>query len=321
MVSDDVLRKQLQFTLERTNFENLGERYEGKVRDNYSLGDRRILITTDRLSAFDRVLTTIPSKGQVLNEISVYWFNATKDVAANHLVESPDPNVMVAKQCKTIPVEMVVRGYLTGSAWRDYQAGKDISGIAIPTGLKNWQKFDKPLVTPSTKAESGLHDEHISKEKILQKGIVKRNIYEKMQKASLDLYSKGAELCRKNGLILVDTKYEFGITAENELLVVDEMHTPDSSRFWYAESYEEKFSKGEEPDILDKEYLRQWLIRERNFMGDGPCPDIPDEVRVETARRYIKAFEMITGRELEARNESPLERIKKNLKERGYLKD
>lgn len=318
MLDDVVLEKQLSLTLKETDFA-LGKKYSGKVRDNYCIDDKRIIIASDRLSAFDRVLTTIPFKGQILNQISAYWFEATKDVFPNAVLDVPDPNVMVAKECKIIPVEMVVRGYLTGSAWRDYKAGRDISGIKLPEGLKNWQKFSSPLVTPSTKAESGMHDEHISKEKILEKRIVGEAAYKVMEKASLDLYKKGTELCAKNGLILVDTKYEFGLTTENELVVVDEMHTPDSSRFWFAETYEEKFSRGEEPDILDKEYLRQWLIKEKNFMGDGEIPEIPDAVRIETAKRYIKTFEAITGKELEAKNENPLKRIEENLRGNGYL--
>jgi len=312
--------EQLPCTLAETNF-NLPDKYRGKVRDNYSLEiGRRLIITTDRISAFDRILTTIPFKGQVLNQISAFWFDKTKDIMENHVVDVPDPNVMIVKQCKTFPIEMVVRGYITGSAWRDYSAGKDISGIFLPKGLKKNQKFDVPVVTPSTKADFGSHDIHISREEILAKKLVSPKYFLAMEKAAMALYKRGVEIAAKQGLILVDTKYEFGIY-NGKLIVVDEMHTPDSSRYWYLNSYAERFEKGEEPQILDKEFLRQWLIKEKNFMGDGEIPEIPIEIKLEVARRYIKAFEEITGTELKVEeNKNILERIEANLKAKGFLK-
>ncbi len=320
MISDNDLMEQLQHTLAETNF-SLPDKYRGKVRDNYSLETgRRLIITTDRISAFDRILTTIPFKGQVLNQISAFWFDKTKDIIENHVVDVPDPNVMIVKQCKTFPIEMVVRGYITGSAWRDYSAGKDISGIFLPKGLKKNQKFDVPVVTPSTKADFGDHDIHISREEILAKKLMCAKDYLAMEKAAMLLYKRGVEIAAKQGLILVDTKYEFGIY-NGKLIVVDEMHTPDSSRYWYLNSYAERFEKGEEPQILDKEFLRQWLITEKNFMGDGEIPEIPTEIKLEVARRYIKAFEEITGTELKVEeNKNTLARIEANLKGKGYLK-
>ena len=320
MIEKAQLEKMLAFTLSETNFSGLGKKYVGKVRDNYSLGDgTRIIITTDRLSAFDRVLTTIPFKGQVLNECSAFWFEKTKHIVDNHVIDVPDPNVTIAKECEVIPVEMVVRGYLTGSAWRDYRDGKDISGIVLPKGLRNWQKFGSPLVTPSTKAEAGLHDEHVSKESLVENGVVEKELLERMEKTALALFAEGTRICAKNGLILVDTKYEFGLL-KGKLVVVDEMHTPDSSRYWFAETYTERFEKGVEPQILDKEFLRQWLIKEKNFMGDGPIPKIPDNIRAEVASRYITAFEGITGKELVVPEQlDATERIKSNLAEKGYL--
>lgn len=320
MVSDVELSEQLQFTLSETNF-SLPNKYIGKVRDNYSLETgNRLIVTTDRISAFDRVLTTIPFKGQVLNQISAFWFDKTKDIVENHVIDVPDPNVMVVKNCKTFPIELVVRGYLTGSAWRDYNEGKDISGIFLPKGLKKHQKFDSPVVTPSTKAEFGAHDIHISREEIIGKKLVAKKDYEIMERYALALYKRGVEIAAKQGLILVDTKYEFG-QYDGKIILVDEMHTPDSSRYWYANTYAERFEKGEEPQILDKEFLRQWLITEKNFMGDGNIPEIPTEIKLEVARRYIKAFEEITGTTLKVEeNKNLLERIEKNLKEKGYLK-
>jgi phosphoribosylaminoimidazole-succinocarboxamide synthase len=318
MVEEEILKKQLSLTLKETDFQELGKPIMGKVRDTYDLGEKRILITTDRLSAFDRVLTTIPFKGQVLNQISAFWFEKTLDIVKNHVIEVPDPNVTIARTCEVVPVEMVVRGYLTGSAWRDYEAGKDISGIELPKGMKQHQRFEKPIVTPSTKAEQGDHDEPISKEGIIEKGVVEEKLYNQLEKLTLALYERGVQISAKQGLILVDTKYEFGLV-DGEVYLIDEIHTPDSSRYWYIDSYEERFNAGKEPQILDKEYVRQWLIKEKNYMGDGPQPEIPDDVRLETARRYIRAFETITGKQLNGQNNNPAERIKESLKQKGYL--
>ncbi len=319
MVSRELILNNMSNTLERTSFD-FPNKYEGKVRDSYDVGeDKKLIIVTDRLSAFDRVLTTIPFKGQVLNQMSGFWFEKTKNVFPNHVLDVIDPQAMIVKKCSVVPIEMVVRGYLTGSAWRDYTAGKTISGIKLPNGLKNWEKFSEPIITPSTKAEKGLHDEHVSREQIFERKIVEPELYEKMEKAAINLFKKGTEIAEEHGLILVDTKYEFGLTSDGELIVVDEMHTSDSSRYWIKNSYKERFEQGVEPEILDKEFLRQWLIKEKNFMGNGEIPVIPNEIRAEVAERYIKAFELITGKQFEVTSEPVIQRIEKNLKEKGYL--
>jgi len=322
MVSDEILGEQLGNNLEKADFK-AGEKYEGKVRDNYLLGDKRIIITTDRISAFDRVLCTIPFKGQVLNQTSAFWFKKTKDIIKNHLIEVPDPNVMVVDECKLIPVEMVVRGYLTGvtttSAWYSYEKGiRDFCGNKLPDGMVKNEKFKEPIITPSTKAEKGQHDESISGKQVLERGLVDEKIYHEMEKTALALFDFGTKLVAKNNLILVDTKYEFGLDKDGNLTLIDEVHTPDSSRFWIKDTYERLFEAGKDPEKLDKEYVRQYLA-DKDFIGEGDIPEIPDDVKVEAAKRYIKAYEMITGKEFEAKNEDVLERIRDKLKESGYL--
>ena len=321
MLSNTVLKNQLKYTLDKTDFK-LGRRFEGKVRDNYILDGKRVIITTDRISAFDRVLCTIPFKGQVLNQTSAFWFEKTKKIVKNHVIDVPDPNVMVVDECKPYPVEMVVRGYITGvtttSAWHSYEKGiRNFCGNALPEGLRKNQKFKKPIITPSTKAEHGLHDESVSSEEIIKRGLVDEKIYRKMEKTALALFDFGSKLVAKNNLILVDTKYEFG-SLNGELALIDEVHTPDSSRFWIKDTYEELFLKGKEPQKLDKEYVRQWLA-EKGFIGEGKIPAIPDDVKIEAAKRYIQAYEMITGRLFEAKNENVLERIEGSLRKAGLL--
>ncbi|MBI2558180.1 phosphoribosylaminoimidazolesuccinocarboxamide synthase [Candidatus Woesearchaeota archaeon] len=316
MLPDTILKNQLSHTLYKTDFK-FGRKYEGKVRDNYILNGKRIIITTDRISAFDRVLCTLPFKGQVLNQISAYWFEKTKRIIKNHLISVPDPNVMVVNEYKPYPVEIIVRGYITGvtttSAWYNYERGiRNFCGNRLPEDLKKNQKLDKPIITPTTKAEHGSHDESISGEEIIKRGLVDEKIYRKIEKAALALFDFGAKLVAKNNLILVDTKYEFG-ELNGELVLIDEAHTPDSSRFWIKGSYDELFSKDQEPQKLDKEYVRQWLS-DKGFLGDGPVPSIPDEIKIEAAKRYITAYEMITGNEFMAKNEDVLKRIEKSLK-------
>ena len=316
MLADTILKKQLKFALGRTNFK-FGKKYEGKVRDNYILDGKRIIITTDRISAFDRVLCTIPFKGQVLNQTSAFWFEKTKNIVENHVIKVPYPNVMIVRECKPYPVEMVVRGYITGvtttSAWYNYERGtRNFCGNILPEGLKKNQKFKKPIITPSTKAEHGLHDESVSREEIIKRRLVDEKIYMKMEKAAIDLFDFGTKLVAKQNLILVDTKYEFG-ELNGELVLIDEIHTPDSSRFWIKNTYEDLFSKSQEPQKLDKEYVRQWLAI-KGFIGEGKIPEIPDEIKVEEAKRYITAYEMVTGKEFRAKNENVLKRIEKSLR-------
>ncbi|MBI5413606.1 phosphoribosylaminoimidazolesuccinocarboxamide synthase [Candidatus Peregrinibacteria bacterium] len=317
MITTDNIKAQLKYTLSKTDFPHLGFKYEGKVRDNYTKGDRRLLIVTDRLSAFDRVITTIPFKGQVLNQITQFWFDQTKDIIGNHAIEFPDPNAVLAHQCKPMMVEMVVRGYITGvtstSAWYHYEKGvRNFCGNKLPEGLKKNQKLPKPIITPSTKAEHGGHDESVSGEDILKRGILTKEEWDFLSKAVLALYKRGVEICAKQGIILVDTKYELGIAPGGKIILIDEIHTPDSSRFWFANEYEKRLAAGEEQKKIDKEYLREWLA-DHGFRGEGEIPAIPDDVRAETARRYIEAYELITGRPFHAEVGPVEERLKKNL--------
>ncbi|MBX5482035.1 MAG: phosphoribosylaminoimidazolesuccinocarboxamide synthase [Myxococcaceae bacterium] len=314
-----VLSAQLPYTLRETNFPALGRKYRGKVRDTYAAGDRLVLITTDRLSAFDRVLTTVPFKGELLNRLANFWFEKTRHLVPNHVLDAPDPNVIVGRRCEAFPVEIVVRGYITGSLWRDYQKGThDVYGVPIPSGMKKDQRFDRPIITPSTKAEAGQHDEPISAQQILARGLVSRTDWERACEAALTLFAEGQRWAAERGLILVDTKYEFGKQGD-ELYVIDEIHTPDCSRYWIAEGYEERFQAGEDQRMMDKENIRQWLITERGWQGHGDPPEIPDDVRVDLAEKYARAYELITGESLQLVAGDPLARILQNLKAKGYL--
>lgn len=317
MLSKEILSAQLPYCLKGTDFPALGEKYEGKVRDNYTKNGRRVIIVTDRLSAFDRIITLIPFKGQVLNQMAAFWFERTKDIIQNHVLEVPDPNVVIGGECKTLPMEMVVRGYLTGvtttSVWYNYEKGaRDFCGNKLSDGMKKNQKFGKPILTPSTKAEHGGHDESVSGEEIVKRGILSKKQYDYIAEISLSLYQRGVEIAAKQGIILVDTKYEFGLDDAGKITLIDEIHTPDSSRFWFADEYEKRLASGEEQKKIDKEYLREWLA-ERGFRGEGGVPTIPDDVKVETARRYIEAFELITGQTFKAEVGNVEARIKNNL--------
>jgi phosphoribosylaminoimidazole-succinocarboxamide synthase len=321
MIPDTILKNQLKHTLDKTNL-NIGKKYEGKVRDNYIFDGKRLIITTDRISAFDRVLCTIPFKGQVLNQTAAFWFEKTNHIVDNHMISVPDPNALLAKECELLPVEMVIRGYITGvtktSAWYNYEKGvRDFCGNKLPEGLKKNQKFKNPIITPTTKAEKGRHDESISREEIIKKGLVDEKIYEQMEKATFELFKFGQDFVDKNGLILVDTKYEFGLL-NGKLMLIDEIHTPDSSRFWIKGTYDELFSQGKDPQKIDKEYVRQFLAK-KGFIGDGEIPQIPDEVKVEAAKRYIQAYETITGKQFEAVEGDVLGRVEVNLRKLNIL--
>lgn len=318
---DDRLRAQLPYTLAQADFPALGQLYRGKVRDNYSKGDRIVMITTDRLSAFDRVLTTVPFKGELLNRLTTFWFDKTRDVAPNHILDIPDPSVLVVRRCQPLAVEMVVRGYITGSLWRDFQAGKGAKayGIELPKDLRKDQKFDQPILTPSTKEEVGKHDEPISPKELVARGTITRKQWDEMARVTLDLFAAGQAWAKKRGLILVDTKYEFGLDPGGKLLVIDEIHTPDSSRYWIAEGSEERFRKGEEQKNLDKEFFRQWLIKERNYQGDGPLPQIPDEVRSNLAAKYLELVRTLTGETPALEPGDTRARIEKALRAKKYL--
>ena len=313
------IQAQLSQTLRETHFEALGQKYQGKVRDTYRRGDRLVIVTSDRLSAFDHVLTTIPFTGEVLNRLAAFWFEKTRHVVKNHVVDVPDPNVMVTRRCEPVKLEMVVRGYLTGSLWRDYQKSQQTGyGLRLPAGLKKDQKFETPIITPSTKADLGKHDEPISAEEILARGLIDPKGWQEMVEAALALFSEGQRWAASRGLILVDTKYEFG-RAGGELMAIDEMHTPDSSRFWVASEYASRFAAGHDQLMLDKENIRQWLINERGFSGHGTPPEIPAEVRVELAGKYLAAYEQITGHKLELTPGDVHQRIEGNLKAKKLL--
>lgn len=314
------IHAQLPLTLGETHFESVGQKYQGKVRDTYRRGDRLVIVTTDRLSAFDQVLTTIPFKGEVLNRLAAFWFEKTKHVVRNHVLDLPDPNVLVARRCEPVRLEVVVRGYLTGSLWRDYQKSpKTAYGITFPAGLKKDERFATPIITPSTKEALGKHDEPISEEEILARGLVDARGWQEMREAAIGLFTEGQRQAASRGLILVDTKYEFG-RADGELLVIDEMHTPDSSRFWVAEEYEQRFKEGRDQRMLDKENIRQWLINERGFQGQSAPPEIPTEVRTDLAMKYLAAYEQLTGEKLALQVGDVHQRIEKALRGAGILK-
>lgn len=303
--------------LQETNFTWLGERYVGKVRDSYVRDRTRVLIATDRLSAFDRVITTVPGKGQVLTQLAKFWFDRCASVVENHVIDVPDPCVMIGREVSIIPVEVVVRGYVAGSAWRDYIAGNLVSGVKLPPGLREFDRLPQPILTPSTKEAFGKHDMPISEAEIVSRGIVTGPLWERIRETALRLFEVGTKELNGRGLLFADTKYEFGLL-DGRLVLADEIHTLDSSRFWVAASYEERLQRGESPEMLDKEPIRRWLM-ERNFKGDGPLPVIPDEYRMELVRHYTKSFKMITGIECAIDTSDPLDRIERNL--RAYFKN
>ena len=273
-----------------------GRLYSGKVRDRIDLGDRILLFTSDRVSAFDVILGLVPCKGEVLNRISLFWFDQTQDIIPNHVIAAAGSRGMLCRKAQVLPIEVVVRGYLTGSAWRDYQAGQAVSGIRLPADLRKDQKFAEPLITPSTKADLGSHDQPIGRAEIIGRGLVGAAVWQSVERAALALFARGSSIAARQGLILVDTKYEFGLLPDGSLILVDEIHTPDSSRFWYADTYDQLFAEGREQRKLDKEYLRAWLL-EQGWSGHGQPPAIPDSVFLELSWRYVQAFQAITGKD------------------------
>ena len=310
----DALTAQLPHTLQQTSFAHLGERYEGKVRDVYRSPERLVVIATDRVSAFDRVLGTVPFKGQILTEMAKVGFERTADLLPNHVLSHPDPNVVVAKPCRPYPVEFVVRAYITGSLWRDHQSGAARAyGIPFADDLRKDQRFASPILTPSTKAERGLHDEPISKDAIVERGLLSSFQLEAAEAAAFALFRRGAEVAAERGLILVDTKYEFGEDRDGRLTVIDEIHTPDSSRYWKTDGYVERFEAGAPQAMLDKENLRQWLIETHGYQGDGPPPALSDEIRLTLAERYAEVYALIVGRPFEPHVGPVHERIRRHL--------
>lgn len=310
--------------LVKTEFQFSGQKsvYHGKVRDVYNIHDEKlVMVVTDRISAFDVVLPEgIPYKGQMLNQIAAKFLDATKDICPNWKLATPDPMVTVGLQCKGFPVEMIVRGYLCGSAWRAYKNGvREICGVKIPDGMQENQKFPEPIITPTTKAEMGMHDEDISKDDIIKKGLMSRSDYATLEKYSLALFERGTQMAAERGLILVDTKYEFG-TYEGDIYLIDEIHTPDSSRHFYSEGYEERLAKGDPQRQLSKEFVREWLM-ENGFQGkEGQLvPEMTPAIVESISNRYIELYEQITGEPfVKASTDDLLGRIEQNVTE--YLK-
>jgi phosphoribosylaminoimidazole-succinocarboxamide synthase len=305
-------------SLTNTNYNFPGQTnlYHGKVRDVYSIGDDiLVMIATDRISAFDVVLPKgIPYKGQVLNQIASKFLDATSDIVPNWKIASPDPMVTIGTRCEPFKVEMVIRGYITGSAWRDYKKGAlSICGIQLPEGLRENQRFETPIITPTTKADEG-HDENISKEEIIAQGLVSKEDYEQLEKYTYELFKRGTEMAKEKGLILVDTKYEFG-KKDGKIYLIDEIHTPDSSRYFYSDGYEERFQKGEEQKQLSKEFVRKWLM-ENGFQGQEgqKVPEMSEEYCLSVSERYIELYEKIVGEKFIKADTKDLEaRIENNV--------
>lgn len=316
-----LIQEALPFCLTETHFP-YGKKTQGKVRDTYDLGDKLILITTDRQSAFDRVLASVPFKGQVLNLTSAWWFGGTEHIVPNHVIAIPDPNVTLAKKCDVFPIEFVVRGYITGttstSLWTQYQKGiRRYCGHDLPEGLLKNQKLAKPLLTPTTKDIK--HDRPISPEEIIAEGFMTAEDWEQASRIALQLYQHGVEVAAQHGLILVDTKYELGKDTDGNIVLIDEIHTPDSSRYWLAQSYEQRIASNLEPENIDKEFLRLWFAENCDPYQDVSLPKAPDELIVTLSSRYIQLYEMITGNvfHFPEMDMPVVDRIKRNLA--GYL--
>ncbi len=307
--------------LEDATIPELPNHYKGKVRENYDLPDnRRLIIATDRLSAFDRILTCIPYKGQILTQIARFWFDKTSDICPNHVISYPDPNVVLGKRLDILPVEIVVRGYLAGTTSTSiltlYKSGaREMYGITLPEGLRANQKLPTPIITPTSKAFDGGHDEPLSEKQIVEQGLLTQEQWDTVSDYALRLFARGQEMAATRGLILVDTKYEFGTDENGNIVLADEIHTPDSSRYWMADSYESRFEQGQRPESFDKDFVRAW-VNQRCDPYKDEIPEIPDNLIRDTSAVYAKAYEMITGEEFDAWDvEAPiLERIRRNLK-------
>ena len=296
----------------------------GKVRDWYDLaGGKRLIVTTDRLSAFDRILADVPFKGQVLNELSAWWFEQTKEIAANHLISMPDPNAAIVNIAEPFPVEVIVRGYITGvtstALWYRYSVGeREIYGYRFPEGLHKNEVLPEPIVTPTTKGGLTGHDERLTSAEVVEKGLLDRRSWDQVLAAALAIFKRGQEIARKAGIILVDTKYEFGRAADGSLILIDEVHTPDSSRFWKADTYGARFAAGEDPENFDKEFVRL-AYAEKAYRGEGTIPPMADALWVAASERYIRIYEMLTGEEFMPGAYPVQERLLENLRQRGLI--
>ncbi|OGE09001.1 phosphoribosylaminoimidazolesuccinocarboxamide synthase [Candidatus Curtissbacteria bacterium RIFCSPLOWO2_01_FULL_42_26] len=294
----------MPLAVKTVSFPKLGKRKSGKVRDWYIKNSLRILIATDRISAFDKVLGLVPFRGAVLNKLSEFWFNKTRDICANHMIGTIDPSVMLVSECQALPVEVIVRAYITGvtdtSLWKKYSDGERvIYGIKFPEGLVKNQKLKKPIITPTTRATGpGGHDEPITSAEIIKKKLVSEKNWKQIEKIALKLFERGTQVCEKAGFILADTKYEFGLDRGGKITLIDEIHTPDSSRLWLKATYKERFRKGQEVESYDKEIMRLWFVKQ-GYRGYGRAPQMPIEVIANIAQRYIQVFEKITGEKFE----------------------
>ncbi len=303
--------------IKETNFANLGERKVGKVRDIYFQSDKLILITTDRLTGFDRFLACVPNKGAVLNLSSAFWFKETEDIVRNHVIDVPDPNVTVAKRYTPLKIEAVVRGYLTGSTgtsiWTRYSAGERTFGdVTLPSGLQKNTKLPHAIFDPTTKED--LHDRTLSPEELIKEGFITKDLFEQVKETALALFQRGQEVSARHGLILVDTKYEFAADEEGRLVLIDEIHTPDSSRYWQLDTYDARIEKGEAPEHFDKEFLRLWFKEHCDPYKDEVLPEAPKELVEELSRRYIAIYEQLTGNTFSVNEKiPPLKRMEKNL--------
>lgn len=300
MLSSDAIRAAIPLALKAVDLPELGERDQGKVRDYYRLADgRRVMVTTDRLSAFDRVLGLVPYKGQVLNQLSAFWFRETADIVPNHLLDVPDPNVAIVRECALFPAEVIVRGYITGvtttSLWYHYERGERvIYGIEFPDGLQKNGQLPRPVITPTTKATDGGHDQRLTAREVVEGGLVASGHWAQICEAALAVFERGQALAEDAGLILVDTKYEFGLSPDGQVMLVDEVHTPDSSRFWRAGTYAERVAAGHEPDNFDKEFVRLWFAGQ-GYRGDGTPPAMPEDLVIAASQRYQMLYELLTG--------------------------
>jgi phosphoribosylaminoimidazole-succinocarboxamide synthase len=303
MIDTATLRALLPLALGETDLPLRGKQ-SGKVRDGYPLSDgRRLLVTTDRLSAFDRILARVPFKGQVLNQLSAWWFEQTADVISNHLISVPDPNAAVVSEAEPFTVEVIVRGYITGvtstALWYRYSLGeRDIYGYRFPDGLRKNEALPQPIITPTTKGGPTGHDERLTCAEVVERGLLDAATWDQVQAAALAIFQRGQQVAQRAGLILVDTKYEFGRSADGRVLLIDEVHTPDSSRFWKADTYEQRFAAGEEPENFDKEFIRLEYAR-HGYRGDGPIPAMPDDLWIAASQRYAAIYEMLTGQTFE----------------------